>query len=88
VDVFCAREGGSARVEVADTGLGIPAAEVPFVFDKFRRSAAVERMKGSGLGLTICRDLVAAMGGAITAESVEGQGSRFIFTLPLAGAAG
>jgi two-component system sensor histidine kinase ResE len=83
VDVFVKREDDSARVEVADTGLGIPEEEVPYVFDKFRRAAAVERMKGSGLGLTICRDLVEAMGGAITAESVEGQGSRFIFTLPL-----
>ncbi|MFC1544895.1 ATP-binding protein [Gemmatimonadota bacterium] len=84
VDVFCSREGGAARVEVADTGLGIPADEVSLIFDKFRRSAAVERMKGSGLGLTICRDLIEAMGGSISAQSVEGQGSRFIFTIPLA----
>ncbi len=84
VDVHCSRDGDSARVVVADTGLGIPASELASVFDKFRRSAVVERMKGSGLGLTICRDLVESMDGTIGVESIEGQGSRFYFTLPLA----
>ncbi len=84
VDVHCRRDGDLARVEVADTGLGIPASELAGVFDKFKRSATVERMKGSGLGLTICRDLVETMGGRIGVDSIEGQGSRFFFTLPLA----
>ncbi len=84
VDVHCSRDGDSARVVVADTGLGIPASELASVFDKFRRSAVVERMKGSGLGLTICRDLVESMDGTIGVDSIEGQGSRFYFTLPLA----
>ena len=74
------------RVEVAvtDTGIGIPPEQLPRIFDRFRQAApdTARRFGGSGLGLAICRRLVDAMGGAIGAESLPGQGSRFVFWFP------
>ena len=77
--------GDSLRVSVADTGAGIPADTLPRVFDRlYRVDPSRERdTGGSGLGLTIARQLVEAHGGTIWAESVEGSGSRFGFDLPL-----
>ncbi len=88
-------EGGVVRVQlratadvavltVADTGLGIPAADLPFIFDKFYRvqNQATQNIEGSGLGLAIVKAIVDQHGGQITAESVEGQGSLFTLTLP------
>lgn len=74
------------RVAVTDTGIGIPASALPYVFDKFYRvkSRAARHIEGTGLGLAITRSLVESHGGRIWAESVEGQGSTFVFTLPLA----
>ena len=77
--------GDSLRVSVADTGAGIPADTLPRVFDRlYRVDPSRERdTGGSGLGLTIARQLVEAHGGTIWAESREGSGSRFGFDLPL-----
>ncbi|HET7754198.1 MAG TPA: HAMP domain-containing sensor histidine kinase, partial [Anaeromyxobacteraceae bacterium] len=74
---------GAVRFEVADTGPGIPAAELGAIFDRFRRGTSV-RYEGTGLGLAIARGLVEANGGRITVESEVGEGTRFRFTLPLA----
>ena len=82
IDVRSFREGSWVKVEVDDTGKGIPADELPYVFEKFRRAASVENIKGTGLGLTIVRELLGAMGGKIEVESEEGKGSRFTFRLP------
>ena len=75
------------RVAITDTGIGIPASALPYVFDNFYRvtSRATRHIEGTGLGLAITRSLVESHGGRIWAESVEGQGSTFAFTLPLAG---
>ena len=69
---------------VADTGVGIPQEELDRVFERFYRADAsrARATGGFGLGLAIVRDLAQAMGGVVTAESVVGQGSRFIVTLP------
>jgi two-component system phosphate regulon sensor histidine kinase PhoR len=71
---------------VADTGVGIPQEELDRVFERFYRADAsrARATGGFGLGLAIVRDLVQAMGGVVTAQSVVGQGSRFIVTLPIA----
>ena len=72
------------EIAVADTGPGIPAEELPRIFDRFwhaRRAAAV---RGTGLGLTIARGIVEAHGGRLRVESTVGVGSTFTFTLPIA----
>jgi signal transduction histidine kinase len=74
-------EEGEVAVAVHDRGAGIPAADLAHVFDKFfRRDHG--RPTGSGLGLWISRGLVEAHGGRLTADSTEGDGSVFRFTLP------
>jgi signal transduction histidine kinase len=72
------------RVEVIDTGIGIPAKDLPRLFDEFSRGSNVE-IKGSGLGLSISRRIITAHGGKIWVESPlleDGRGSKFIFTIP------
>jgi signal transduction histidine kinase len=80
------------QVQVADDGEGIPAEDLPFIFDRFWRGDRAERTgkdRGSGLGLAIARQLVQAHGGRIWAESPirqgdgPGRGSSFTFTLPV-----
>ncbi|HTK44671.1 MAG TPA: HAMP domain-containing sensor histidine kinase, partial [Patescibacteria group bacterium] len=75
---------GSGTITVADTGIGIDAAELPRIFDRFFRGArATEaRSSGSGLGLAIVRSIVEMHGGTVTVESRLGAGSTFRVTLP------
>jgi signal transduction histidine kinase len=80
------RERRDLVISVADEGLGIPAAEIDRIFDRFHRvQTGVSRgIGGTGLGLAICKGLVEAHGGRIWAESGgEGRGSTFFFTVPL-----
>ena len=72
--------GPECEVQVEDTGLGIPAAELPHIFDSYRQAHAGKG--GTGLGLSIVRGVVLAHGGRVTAESQEGKGSRFTVLLP------
>jgi signal transduction histidine kinase len=76
------------RVSVTDTGPGIPAEDLPHVFDRFWRADRSRSREhgGSGLGLAIARQLIEAQGGQIgvASDGVAGQGSRFWFTLPVA----
>ena len=76
---------------VEDTGIGIAAADLPYVFERFWRADRVrsrESEGGFGLGLAICQWIVTAHGGHLSVQSRLGRGSSFIVTLPLAGAPG
>ncbi len=76
---------GGLRLSVSDSGAGIPAEDLPFIFDRFWRGDRARQRQsgaGSGLGLAIARQLVEAHGGRISASSQEGQGTRFEIELP------
>jgi len=79
-------EGRFALISVTDTGLGIPQDEIGHVFERFRRvrSGAAQSIPGTGLGLTIVKQIVEMHGGKIWVESAVGHGSSFHFTVPLA----
>jgi PAS domain S-box-containing protein len=86
VTISSRAEGGYALITVADTGLGIPPDEIVHVFERFRRvrSGAAQSIAGTGLGLTIVKQIVEMHGGKIWVESAVGHGSAFHFTIPLA----
>jgi len=73
---------GVVRFAVRDSGAGIPADDVPRIFERFYRVDKARAGGGTGLGLSISKHLVESHGGHIWAESVEGEGSTFYFTLP------
>ncbi len=79
------RDGTDAVVTVADTGIGIPAAEMPRLFERFHRveTARARSTEGSGIGLALVKELVGMHGGTITADSQEGTGTTFVVRLPL-----
>jgi two-component system, OmpR family, sensor histidine kinase BaeS len=84
VTIRTRREGPDAVLDVADTGVGIPAAELPRIFDRFWRGQAAARTSGSGIGLAIAAELTRAHGGTLTAASEPGEGTRLTLTLPAA----
>jgi signal transduction histidine kinase len=77
---------GWATLAVSDEGVGIPAADLPRIFEPFRRGTNVEgRISGTGIGLTGVRTIVERHGGTLEVESHEGRGSRFTVRLPVDG---
>jgi len=77
--------GTYVQFSVEDSGIGIPRADQPHVFEKFFRSANASRVQteGAGTGLYIARAVIERLGGSISFSSEEGKGSRFTFTLPI-----
>jgi two-component system sensor histidine kinase ResE len=75
---------GRVRVDVRDTGPGIPAAQLPYIWERFHRADPSRSRQdgGTGLGLAIVRSIVEAHGGEVSAQSEIGRGSTFSFTLP------
>lgn len=84
VTLTASPEGNFIRFLVHDTGVGIPADDLPRIFERFYKTDRARSGGGTGLGLSIARHLVEAHGGRIWAESVETRGSTFFFTIPLA----
>ncbi len=84
VEVQACASGDLVEIVVRDTGPGISALDSPFIFDRFYQARARRegRLQGNGLGLTFCREALAAMGGAIELRSRPGCGAEFAFHLP------
>lgn len=84
ITVSAEEKEGMVVVRVRDTGAGVPAADLPRIFERFYKTDRARSSGGTGLGLAIARHLVQAHGGEIWAKSKEGKGSSFFFSLPVA----
>ena len=82
IEVGAARNGPYVQFWVKDSGPGIPANARERIFEKFARLKGKDVPSGLGIGLAFCRLAVQSHGGRIWVESEDGQGSKFIFTLP------
>lgn len=74
---------GALEVQVADDGVGIPAEALPHIFERLYKGDASRGSRGSGLGLSIARQLALCMGGSLTAASTPGKGAVFTLQFPL-----
>jgi two-component system sensor histidine kinase BarA len=85
VDLTAAAQDGHLRIDVADTGIGIPPDQLPAIFERFRQvdGSASRAYDGSGLGLAIVAELVRLLHGTVSAVSEVGRGSTFTVVLPL-----
>jgi signal transduction histidine kinase len=85
VSITARPDGEKLYISVADTGEGIPAQDLPMIFERFYRvdKSRTRATGGTGLGLTIAKRIVEAHGGTITAASEQGKGSTFTFSLPV-----
>jgi len=84
VEIAASADGTCAELSVRDTGTGIPAAELPHLFERFHRveGARSRSIEGSGIGLALVQELVKLHGGSVGVESTVGQGSTFTVRLP------
>ena len=73
---------GEAVLEVADTGPGVPAEELPHLFERFWRGSTARTTGGSGIGLSVVSELVRAHEGTVEASNAPGAGARFTVRLP------
>ncbi|MFA6355544.1 MAG: ATP-binding protein [Candidatus Omnitrophota bacterium] len=84
IRISAAPEGNFVRIEVSDTGAGIPEADMPRIFERFYRvdKARSRELGGTGLGLSIVKHIVQAHGGQVSVKSAPEKGSTFSFTIP------
>lgn len=82
ISISAAADGQAVSVLVDDTGPGLPAGDPERLFAKFQRGRDQGNAGGAGLGLAICRAIIAAHGGCISASDRPEGGARFSFTLP------
>jgi signal transduction histidine kinase len=82
VTISVGPSGAEAVLQVTDTGTGIPADDLPRIFDRFWRGAQAAQVSGSGIGLAVAAELVQAHGGRLTARSEPGRGTEMTLTLP------
>ena len=85
VSISCARQDEDWLIAVADNGIGIEKEYFDRIFGLFQRLHAQDEYDGTGIGLAVCKKIVDHHGGHIWVESLPGQGSRFLFTLPING---
>jgi PAS domain S-box-containing protein len=87
IDVIVTRQQGPqgdwAVLSVQDRGIGIPAVDLPYIFERFRRGSNVGAIRGSGIGLATVASIVEQHGGSVAVESTEGEGTTFTVRLPL-----
>jgi two-component system sensor histidine kinase VicK len=86
IEVGAIRSGGNeVKAWVKDTGIGISSDEIGQIFEKYRQASSGRNSghKGTGLGLVICKKIVEAHDGRIWAESQDGRGATFFFSLPV-----
>ena len=83
IDLSAKIEDGNILISVADTGVGIPADDLPRVFERFYKVDKARAGAGTGLGLAIAKHIIELHGGRIWAVSVEGKGSTFSFKIPV-----
>ena len=90
VELSVVARDAAVRMEVRDTGAGIPPENVPYIFEKFFQAdnQASASAKGTGLGLAIAKSIVSAHGGSISVESTLGKGTTFSLTLPVRASGG
>lgn len=83
IEIRARAQSNQIQVQVMDRGPGIPSKDLPHVFDKFYRVQHPDMVRGTGMGLVICKGIIQAHGGTITAENRLGGGTLITFTLPL-----
>jgi len=85
ISIIANKTENGAEISVSDTGIGIPLAEQPTIFEEFRQVGGdyAHKKEGTGLGLTLAKKFVELHGGKIWVESEQGKGSTFTFTLPI-----
>jgi two-component system sensor histidine kinase KdpD len=85
ISIWAEVEEGFVRIHVKDSGPGIPPNELPRIFERYYRAAGTTQTPGTGMGLSIAREIARTHGGEIRVESIVQGGSDFSFTLPVSG---